>query len=125
MWWLCRGFTSITGIRFILAFRSTRDTIFHHFYMNDAETFYPGLHAKDANYSAGEYHMESLFGLQAIGTWAEKYSQRPLRMLDVGCGKGVFLCDFATGIRKRWGVQTIKGTGIDLVRSPGDQFDRI
>jgi SAM-dependent methyltransferase len=93
--------------------------------MNDAETFYPGLHAKDANYSAGEYHMQSLFSLRVVGEWAKNYQQRPVRMLDVGCGKGVFLGDFATGIRERWGVKTIKGTGIDLVRSPGDRFDRI
>lgn len=93
--------------------------------MNHAEQFYPKLHAKDQTYSAGEYHMESLLSLRIIGDWAKVYRDRPLQMLDVGCGKGLFLRDFAAGLRQRCGVRNIRAAGVDLVRSPGDRFKEI
>jgi ubiquinone/menaquinone biosynthesis C-methylase UbiE len=93
--------------------------------MNHAEQFYPQLHAKDQAYAAGEYHMESLLSLRVVGNWAKNHTKRPLRMLDVGCGKGLFLRDLAMGLRRRWGVQVIEAAGIDLVRSPGDCFSEI
>ena len=95
------------------------------FAMNHAEQFYPKLHAKDQTYSAGEYHMESLLSLRIIGDWAKVYRDRPLQMLDVGCGKGLFLRDFAAGLRQRCGVRNIRAAGVDLVRSPGDRFKEI
>lgn len=93
--------------------------------MNHAEQFYSKLHAKDQTYSAGEYHMESLLSRRVVGDWAKAYRDRPLQMLDVGCGKGLFLRDFAAGLRQRWGVRNIQAAGVDLVRSPGDHFKEI
>jgi SAM-dependent methyltransferase len=93
--------------------------------MNHAEEFYPKRHAVEKTYSAGEYHMKSLFSLSVLKDWVKPYSNCPLQMLDVGCGKGLFLRDFATGLRQRWGVKTIQATGVDLVRSSGDYFVEI
>jgi ubiquinone/menaquinone biosynthesis C-methylase UbiE len=93
--------------------------------MSRAEEFYPKLHAKNKDYSAGEYHMNSLLSLGVVGDWAKSYNNRALRMLDVGCGKGLFLRDFSSGLRQRHGVQTIQASGIDLVRSPGDHFKEV
>jgi ubiquinone/menaquinone biosynthesis C-methylase UbiE len=93
--------------------------------MSRAEEFYPKLHAKDQTYSAGEYHMNSLLSLGVVGDWAKTFNGGPLRMLDVGCGKGLFLRDFTAGLRRRYSVQTIQATGVDLVRSPGDHFREV
>ena len=93
--------------------------------MDHAEQFYPKLHAADQSYSAGEYHMNSLISAGVISDWAKGFQNRPLRMLDVGCGKGLFLRNFSRGLRQHHGVQTIKATGIDLVRSPSDHFKEI
>lgn len=87
--------------------------------------FYKKLHTATADYSAGEYHLQSLLSLNVVGQWAKTHSQRNLRIIDVGCGKGLFLRDFTMGLRQQWGVQTIRATGIDLVRSPGDHFNEI
>lgn len=93
--------------------------------MNHAEQFYPKLHEKDQSYSAGEYHIKSLVSLGVVKDWARTFNNRPLRMLDVGCGKGLFLRDFAAGIKQRHGVQSVQASGVDLVRSPGDHFAEI
>ena len=99
--------------------------------MSQAEKFYPKLHAADPDYSAGEYRIDSLLSLPAVKHWARSFetsaktNQLPIRMLDVGCGKGLFLRDFAAGIKSKWRVNNIQAAGIDLVRSPGDHFAEI
>jgi SAM-dependent methyltransferase len=93
--------------------------------MNHAEEFYPKLHASDEVYSAGEYHMKSLLSLRVVLRWGEEFRGRPMRLLDVGCGKGLFLRDFAAGMRRACGVSEIQGAGIDIVRSPGDHFGEV
>lgn len=97
--------------------------------MNHAEQFYPELHTNDPVYSAGEYEIPPLLSLGAVDMWATTWkkgeSDTPLQMLDVGCGKGLFLRDFANGVRSKWGVTKIQATGIDLVRSPNDHFPEI
>lgn len=93
--------------------------------MNHAEEFYPKLHATDAVYSAGEYHMKSLLGLGVVRKWGESYRGRAMRLLDVGCGKGLFLRDFAVGMRQTHGVTTTPAAGVDIVRSPADHFGEI
>lgn len=60
-----------------------------------------------------------------MNTWAAQVKQQPVRILDVGCGKGIFLRDFTEGSRTRWNFQITRVTGLDLVRSPGDVFARI
>jgi ubiquinone/menaquinone biosynthesis C-methylase UbiE len=108
-----------------LAFVAAMDTLQPSKIMDHAEQFYPKLHAADESYSAGEYHMASLLSLGVVTRWARAYQSQPLRMLDIGCGKGLFLRDFANGLRSRCGVKTIKATGIDLVRSPSDHFKEV
>lgn len=93
--------------------------------MIQAEKFYTTRHATDPGYSAGEYHMKSLWGIGAIKIWAGSWGDHPLRMLDVGCGKGLFLRDFAQGLRQRYNIQNIQATGIDIARSQGDFFNDI
>ena len=93
--------------------------------MNHAEQFYPQLHSNDKAYSAGEYHMESLLSLRVVGDWADQHLDHPLRLLDVGCGKALFLRDFASGLRQRWGIKQIQATGVDLVQSPGGHFGEV
>jgi ubiquinone/menaquinone biosynthesis C-methylase UbiE len=93
--------------------------------MSRAEEFYPKLHAKDPGYSGAEYKMEPFLSLGAVGAWAKNLKGRQPRMLDVGCGKGIFLRDFASGIKQRYGVQSVQAAGIDVVRSPGDCFGEV
>jgi len=93
--------------------------------MNHAEKFYPKLHETDKVYSAGEYHLASLTGQRAVRRWAGAYQQRPLRMLDVGCGKGLFLRDFAAKLRQQDGVKEVQASGIDIVQSPANHFSEI
>ena len=88
--------------------------------MTQAEQFYPGLHDQDAKYSAGEYHMVSLLDHGALLRWLRHYSGKPLRILDVGCGKGLFLREFVKGVRERIDIKDFRVTGTDLVLSPGN-----
>lgn len=93
--------------------------------MNHAERFYSGLHAADKEYSAGEYHMESLLGLRVVRDLAKNCTEHKIRLLDVGCGKGLFLRDFANALRQRSAVKQVQAAGVDLVRSPGDYFSEV
>jgi SAM-dependent methyltransferase len=95
--------------------------------MNEEKTrsFYAGLHNKDTVYSAGEYHMGSLFSSRALRRWIEGKDRSKLRLLDVGCGKGWFLREFANEMKSRHGVAQIEAAGVDIVRSPGDHFHEI
>jgi SAM-dependent methyltransferase len=93
--------------------------------MNHAEQFYPSLHAADKSYAAGDYNMESLLGLRVVQDWAKARPDREIRLLDVGCGKGLFLRDFAGALRKRWAARQVHAAGVDLVRSPGNHFEEV
>lgn len=93
--------------------------------MNHSEKFYPGLHAADTGYSAGEYHMESLLTRGVVRGWAKGYAGGSVRLLDVGCGKGLFLRDYSDALRQRWGIKQVKATGVDLVKSPGNHFSAV
>jgi ubiquinone/menaquinone biosynthesis C-methylase UbiE len=93
--------------------------------MNDVETFYQKLHAQDQTYSAGEYHINSLMSLGVIKGWAKSQNGHSPRLLDVGCGKGLFLRDFALELKRRHGIPAVQAAGIDLVKSPGDHFSEI
>jgi ubiquinone/menaquinone biosynthesis C-methylase UbiE len=101
---------------------------FHHpggVTMNHAKEFYSELHTKDQSYSAGTYHLESLLKVRALQDWLAQTHTGPLRVLDVGCGKGLFLRDFVAALRQRWKVNSIEVTGADLVCSPGNYHAEI
>jgi ubiquinone/menaquinone biosynthesis C-methylase UbiE len=93
--------------------------------MRSASDFYAGLHVKEKTYSAGSYCMKSLWSSSALNDWATEMKLEPARLLDVGCGKGVFLRDFVLGLKSRWNIQPSRVTGLDLVRSPGDVLAEI
>ncbi len=91
--------------------------------MKPSADFYQGLHKTDGIYSAGTYHMESLWASRVLQNWVR--GRQGLRILDVGCGKGLFLRDFVRGLEQRWRVKPGRIAGIDLVRSPNDVFGEI
>jgi 2-polyprenyl-3-methyl-5-hydroxy-6-metoxy-1,4-benzoquinol methylase len=93
--------------------------------MSQAEQFYPGLHEQDAKYSAGEYHMASLLSHGVLNDWLANYAGRNLRILDVGCGKGLFLRELTNHLRTRSRIKGLEVTGTDLVKSPGNFFSDI
>jgi ubiquinone/menaquinone biosynthesis C-methylase UbiE len=93
--------------------------------MTHAEKFYPKLHSKDDQYSAGEYRIDTLVNLRVFRQWMEPRKGKPLHVADIGCGKARFLRDFTNDVRKRWNVPAVHGSGTDLVRSRGDHFAEI
>jgi 2-polyprenyl-3-methyl-5-hydroxy-6-metoxy-1,4-benzoquinol methylase len=93
--------------------------------MKPLTEFYAGLHATDKNYSAGTYHFKSLFSLRVLEQWLQSKAGRPFRILDVGCGKGLFLREFVGTLKSRWKLVPERVTGLDLVRSPEDIFAQI
>jgi SAM-dependent methyltransferase len=93
--------------------------------MNHSEDFYSELHAAEATYGGGTYHMPSLLRTAALRRWVGRVGQRPLRLADVGCGKGLFMRAFTSALRGRWNLTPGRVAGVDLVRSPGDVFGEI
>lgn len=93
--------------------------------MRSASEFYTDLHAEEKHYSGANYHMKSLWPLRPLNHWAAQVRARPVRLLDVGCGKGYFIRDFVRGLNSRWGIQPARVTGLDIVRSSGDVFEDV
>src|SRR5258708_2075421 len=93
--------------------------------MRSASDFYTELHAEEKHYSGANYHMKSLWPVPALNAWAARVKSRPVRLLDVGCGKGYFIRDFVHGANSRWGVQPSRVTGVDIVRSSDDVFSQV
>jgi ubiquinone/menaquinone biosynthesis C-methylase UbiE len=93
--------------------------------MKAAKDFYNQLHETQGTYSAGTYHMASLWKNRALRRWLSERRGKEVRLLDVGCGKGLFLRDFVHGALQGWGVTVARVTGIDLVQSPGNLFSEI
>jgi ubiquinone/menaquinone biosynthesis C-methylase UbiE len=69
--------------------------------------------------------MKSLWAASALAHWGQRVKEKPVRLLDVGCGKGFFMREFVQGIDSRWGIKPTKVVGLDLVRSPNDVFSSI
>jgi len=69
--------------------------------------------------------MDSFWSCHPIKEWFCGRQGKSLRILDVGCGKGLFTRDLATGITAKWGLKQSKVTGLDIVKSPGDVFAQI
>ena len=59
--------------------------------MRSASAYYTDLHAQETGYSGATYHMPSLWRLRALSDWATRVRNEPVRLLDVGCGKGFFM----------------------------------
>lgn len=93
--------------------------------MKPVKEFYEHLHSTEKTYSAGIYDLAALFGNRAFRAWALRHQGRPVRLLDVGCGKGLFLRDVVQETQSHWRLDVTGITGIDLVRSPDDVFREI
>jgi SAM-dependent methyltransferase len=93
--------------------------------MKPVKDFYQGLHKEEQNYSAGDYCMENFWSCRPLHQWLADQRGKPIRILDVGCGKGVFARNFVQGIQSKWNLQPARVVGLDLVRSPGDLFAEI
>jgi SAM-dependent methyltransferase len=87
--------------------------------------FYEGLHREEQAYSAGHYHLPSLYHHAAFDAWWRGRAGRATRLLDVGCGKGLFLRELTRELTTRWNSKPARLVGLDLVRSPGDHFAQI
>ncbi len=92
--------------------------------MNDQKQFYEGRHAT-RKYGGATYHMGALLGLPAMRAWLDTARGRPIKMLDVGLGKGTFLRDLLVCTRAQWNLQPAEVVGVDIVRSPDDLFAEI
>jgi len=46
-------------------------------------------------------------------------------MLDIGCGKGIFIRDFLSSLNADWGMVPTAAAGIDIVRSHDDVFKSV
>lgn len=93
--------------------------------MKSAAEFYTNRHGAEKGYSGAVYYMKSLWAARELEKWARENKGDPIRLLDVGCGKGVFLRDFVQGLKSRWDIQPASITGVDIVRSSENVFDEI
>jgi len=103
----------------------TPDSIRFPVLMKPLTEFYEGLHSTQKDYSAGTYNFKPLFASRVLRAWAQSKAGNPIRFLDVGCGKGLFLREMVSTLKQRWNLEPARVTGLDLVRSPGDQFAEI
>ncbi len=91
--------------------------------MKPTDDFYQSLHQNQQEYSAGTYCMKSFWSSRALQTWLK--GRKTIKILDVGCGKGLFLRDLVQGLDQKWHSKPVRITGIDLVRSPDNFFAQI
>src|SRR2546426_6646919 len=93
--------------------------------MKPLTEFYAGLHSTQREYSAGTYNFKPLFASRVLSGWARSKRGGAIKMLDVGCGKGLFLKEMVEALKSRWNVPAARITGLDLIRSPDDLFSEI
>lgn len=92
--------------------------------MIDSRRFYETLHGS-ANFFAGEYDIERLFKIRALRRWLDTRRSGAVNILDVGCGKGLFLSQLTETLQRDFEIFTKRAVGIDLVESPGNVFSKI
>lgn len=88
--------------------------------MNTLTSFYERIHSERPDYAGSEYDVAVLVSSRSIRRWLK--SKARAAILDVGCGKGVFLKQLASELERR-GIQVSRCVGLDLVRSPGNIFE--
>ena len=93
--------------------------------MKPLTEFYGGLHSTQKDYSAGTYDMDALLSSPVWKPWVSGKAGGSFAMLDVGCGKGLFLRDLVRGLKQRSNIIPARIAGVDLVRSPGNLFSEI
>lgn len=91
--------------------------------MNDKIEFYQKLHDQKTGYAGGTYDPRVLLRMRIFSDFLTRYAGRPIRVLDVGCGKGFFLKNFCEEAQRR-GAVIGAAVGLDLIRSDENVFDR-
>lgn len=90
--------------------------------MINAKGFYDLRHQAGDNYAGSQYRIEGLLHARAMQRWMSARRDGTVSVLDVGCGKAVFLLEFVNAMRKTWGVGASRLTGVDLTTSPNNRF---
>ena len=93
--------------------------------MKSVSEFYGSLHAREKEYSAGTYDMSALFSCGPWTSWMNSKQGKRISILDVGCGKGLFLKQLVTALQHKWNVTPERLTGVDLILSPGNLHQEI
>ncbi len=82
---------------------------------NDLRDFYMHEKARDLTYAAGQYDVKALLSRRPLRQWVKAHCRgEGVRVLDVGCGRGVFLRDVVNLISER-GVSISQIAGVDLM----------
>ncbi len=92
--------------------------------MTKSRNFYENLHGS-VNFSAGEYDIDRLLKIRALRQWLDARQGGAVSILDVGCGKGLFLSQFRERLEQNLEISADETVGIDLIESPGNLFPRI
>ena len=77
--------------------------------------FYEGLHGEES-YGSASFKVDRLISSGAFRSWQRNRENRPLRLLDVGCGKGRFLLDLTEQL-KSGGLSISRVAAVDIVRA--------
>ena len=89
---------------------------------SNVKQYYDELHNKNDKYSGGEYNLNQLLSIKGLKSWSSKHQSSDLNIVDVGCGKGIFLRDFTDVLVHQYQINSHK-IGIDLVKSSDNVFD--
>jgi 2-polyprenyl-3-methyl-5-hydroxy-6-metoxy-1,4-benzoquinol methylase len=82
---------------------------------SDLTEFYTREKANDPAYAAGSYDVRALLARRPFQEWVKKHrGGTRVRVLDVGCGRGVFIKDMVTLLGER-GVSVSQVVGVDLM----------
>lgn len=86
--------------------------------------FYERLHG-DTEYGRNVYDVPRLMASSAVRDWIARNGTSPLRVLDIGCGKGQFLLDVTERLRATHKPGLSHVAVVDLIRAEGSLLDRI
>jgi len=86
--------------------------------------FYEHLHTKDDTYGRSRYNVARLLGLGPFRSWFSSTAQRPVRVLDIGCGKGQFLLDLTQALQSSQ-VKLAGVAALDLIKTTNNRLGEV
>ena len=86
--------------------------------------FYEKLHS-DSGYGRSHFDLPRLMRTPAFRQWAVACSNKSLSVLDIGCGKGQFLFDLTTALRKGQLAKISRVAVVDLIRTEDNLLQNI